>query len=192
MADRAKVTSVDAIESFRADLIVFLSKARPTLEEISSDVLRTRLWLQNDQRARWENELKQRARQLERAEAELFGSRLSKIQSPTAAQQMAVIRARRAVREAEAKLKVLKKWDRELENRSEPLLKQVDQLHGYLTSQMGKAVAHLAQVVSALEAYTDEPRPTPSSRRESAAPAASVAAQPASGSRDETGPERPK
>jgi len=154
MADRAQVTSVEAIESFRSSLILFLSKARPTLEEVSSDVLRTRLWLQNDQRARWENEFKLRSRALERAQAELFGSRLSKIQTASAAQQMAVIRARRAVREAEAKLRVLRKWDRELENRSEPLLKQVDNLHGFLSSQMPRAVAYLAQVVQTLEAYT--------------------------------------
>jgi hypothetical protein len=153
MADRAQVTSVEAIESFRSSLILFLSKARPTLEEVSSDVLRTRLWLQNDQRARWENEFKLRSRALERAQAELFGSRLSKIQTATAAQQMAVIRARRAVHEAEAKLRVLKKWDRELENRSEPLLKLVDNLHGFLASQMPRAVAYLAQVVRTLDAY---------------------------------------
>ena len=153
MADRAQVTSVDAIDSFRSSVILFVSKARPTLEEVASDVMRTRQWLQNDQRARWENELKQRSRALERAQAELFGSRLSKIQTATAAQQMAVIRARRAVQEAEAKLRVLRKWDRELENRSEPLLKQVDNLHGFLSSQMPKAVAYLAQVVQTLQAY---------------------------------------
>ena len=153
MADRAQVTSVEAIESFRSSLILFLSKARPTLEEVSSDVLRMRLWLQNDQRARWESELKQRSRALERAQAELFGSRLSKLQTATAAQQMEVIRARRSVREAETKLRALRKWDRELENRSEPLLKQVDNLHGFLAGQMPKAVAYLAQVVRTLEAY---------------------------------------
>ena len=40
MAERAQVTSVEAIESFRASLIVFLSKVRPTLEEVSDEVMR--------------------------------------------------------------------------------------------------------------------------------------------------------
>src|ERR1051326_5682638 len=48
MPERAQVTSVEAIEAFRASLILFLSKARPTLEEVSGDVLRTKLWLQHD------------------------------------------------------------------------------------------------------------------------------------------------
>src|SRR5213593_254717 len=112
---QAQVTSVDAIEAFRSSLIVFLSKARPTLEEISSDVLRTRSWLENDQRDHWTRELKRRLRELEQAQAELFSARLSRLQQPTAAQHMAAQRAQHAVREAEEKQRVLKKWQRELE-----------------------------------------------------------------------------
>ena len=63
MPEQAQVTSVDAIESFRSSLILFLSKARPTLEEISSDVLRTRLWLENDQRNYWDKEMRRRCRE---------------------------------------------------------------------------------------------------------------------------------
>ena len=37
MADRAQVTSVEAIEAFRSALIVYLSKARPALEEIAKN-----------------------------------------------------------------------------------------------------------------------------------------------------------
>ena len=153
MAEQAQVTSVEAIESFRASLILYLSKARPALEEVSGEVLRTRLWLQEDQRKFWEKELRVRSRKLERAQAELFSARLSKLQEVSSLQQMAVHRAQRAVRDAEAKLALLKKWDRELENRSEPLLKQVDQLHGFLTSDLGLAVAWLAQAVRSLQAY---------------------------------------
>ena len=155
MAERAQVTSVEAIEAFRADLLVFLSKARPTLEEVCNEVLRTRLWLQNDQRNHWTRELKLRRRGLEQAQAELFSARLSKLEQASAAQQMAVHRAQRALREAEEKQSLLKKWDRELENRSEPMLKQIEQLHGFLTSDMTKAVAHLTQVVRTLEAYAE-------------------------------------
>jgi hypothetical protein len=159
MAERAQVTSVEAIEAFRANLIVFLSKARPALEEISTDVLRTRLWLQHDQRRYWNNEFRIRSKKLERAQGELLSSRLSALDEPKSAQQMAVRKAQEAVREAEAKLAMLKKWDRDLENRSEPFVKQVNQLHDYLTTDMSRAVAYLAEVIKSLEAYTDVPRP---------------------------------
>jgi hypothetical protein len=159
MADRAQVTSFEAVESFRADLIVFLSRARAVLEEASDDVLRTRLWVQNDQRRLWEGETRVRYQKLEEARAELFNARLSQFQDSTLLQTMAVQRAERAAREAEAKLALLKKWDRELENRTDPLVKQVTQLHGFLTIDMGRAVAYLVQVVKSLEAYADVATP---------------------------------
>lgn len=155
MADRAQVTSVEAVEAFRADLIVFLSKARAVLEEASDEVLRTRSWVQNDQRRIWENEIRVRARKLEEARAELFSAKLSKFQQSTSLHLMAVQRAERASREAEDKMALLKKWDRELENRTDPLVKQITQFHSFLTTDMSRALAHLTQAVRALQAYAD-------------------------------------
>ena len=155
MADRAQVTSVEALEAFRARLILYLSKARPTLEEVDDEVQRTRSWLQNDRRNHWQNELRRRNRHLEEARQELFSARLSKLQEPTAAQQMAVTRAQRAVQEAEEKLQSLRKWGRDFENLTAPLVKQVDQLLFFVTADMQRAVTHLSQVITTLEAYTD-------------------------------------
>ena len=72
---------------------------------------------------------------------------------------MAVQRAERANREAEAKMAVLKKWDRDLENRTDPLVKQVTQFHSFLATDMTRAVAYLVQVVKSLEAYADVATP---------------------------------
>ena len=153
MAERAQVTSVEAVELFRSDLIIFLKKARSVLEEACDEVLRTRQWVQNDQRRFWEHEIKVRARKLEEARSELFRAQLSQFQDSTTLQQMAVHRADRAVRDAETKLAVLKKWDRELENRTDPLVKMLNQLHGFILTDMPQAVAYLGQVVKTLEAY---------------------------------------
>ena len=154
MAQQAQITSVDAIENFRAQLVVYLAKARAALDEVRDEVGRTRGWVQNDQGRFWENEARTRARQLERLRGELFNASLSPLAPATTLQQMAVQRAQRALEEAEAKLAVLRRWDRELENRTEPLAKQVDQLHGFLTTEMARAVAYLTQVVQTLDAYT--------------------------------------
>lgn len=153
MPERAKVTSVEAIESFRASLLVFLSKARPAVEEISTGVLRTRTWVENDQRTFWERQIRSLARQLDEARQELFSARMSKLQDATAAQEMAVHRLQRTLRIAEDKQRVTKKWGRELDNRAAPLLKEVEQLHTCLATDMPKAVAYLDQVLRALEAY---------------------------------------
>ena len=121
MADRAQVSSVEAIEAFRSALVIYLSKARPALEEISNEVLRSKQWLQNDQRRLWEGEMKMRAKKLERAKAELFSVSVSKFQQVSTAQQLIVHRAKQACEEAEKKLALLKKWDHELDSRAEPL-----------------------------------------------------------------------
>src|SRR3954469_19362157 len=156
MADQqAKVTSIDAIEQFRSSLIIFLTKARPTLEEIVAEVTRTKQWLQHEQLSHWEKQMKIRRRELETAQAELFSARLSTIQQASAAQQMAVQRAYRAIREAEEKLRVLKKWGRELENRSDPMVKEIEQMHGFLTTDMSRAVAYLNEIIKSLQAYSE-------------------------------------
>ena len=155
MADRAKVTSVEAIEAFRSALVIYLSKARPALEEMAGEVAYAKQWLQNDQRRKWEGEMKMRSKKLERAQAELFSVSMSKIQEASSAQQLLVRRAKQAVDEAQEKLAMLKKWDRELENRSAPLVKQVDQFQSFVTSEMPKAIAYLNNVIRSLEAYAE-------------------------------------
>lgn len=154
MAVQAQVTSVEAIESFRASLIVFLSKVRPTLEEVSDEVMRLQFWLQNDQRRHWESELRKRGLKLEEAKRERFNTALSHLQEATALQHMAVQRAEHAVRDAEEKLDTLKRWERGLEDRTAPMVKQLEEFQGFLTVEMGKAVTQLVQTIKALEAYT--------------------------------------
>ena len=161
MAERAQVTSLEAVESFRAGLIVFLKNARATLEEAQDEVLRTQSWVQDGQRRYWENEMRVRARKLEEARAELFRARLSQFNESTALQLMGVQRAERGIREAEAKLRIVKKWDRELENRTDPLLKQVSQLQGFLSADMARAVAYLEQMSRILAAYVSAAPPGP-------------------------------
>jgi len=150
MADKAQITSVEAIESFRAALIIFLGQARPVLEEVGNELSRT----QNDQRMFWDHELRSRSRRLEEARQELFNATLSHLQTGTTAMlQLAVQRSQRAVNEAETKLKFLKRWDQELENRAAPLMKQTEQLHGFLAIDLTRAVGYLDQALRALDAY---------------------------------------
>ena len=155
MADRAQVTSVEAIESFRSALIIFLSKARPALEEMAGEVLRAKHWLQHDQRRLWEGEMKARSKKLERAQAELFSVSMSKFQEVSSAQQLLMHKAKAACEEAEKKITLLRKWDKELDNRAEPLVKQVDHVQSFVTSELPRAIAYLSQVIQSLEAYAE-------------------------------------
>jgi hypothetical protein len=155
MADRAHVTSFEALEAFRAALIVYLTKARPALDNVSDDVLRTRLWLQNDQRTHWEGQVRRRAKALEQAQQALFSAGMANLREPSSAEQAALHRARRALTEAEDKLRRVKQWGREFENRVEPLAKQLEKLRTTLTNDMPKAVTYLAQTVKTLSEYAN-------------------------------------
>ena len=90
---QAQVTSVEAIELFRAKFIVFLAQARNVLEEASNEVVRMRPWLQDEKRMFWEQELRRRARKLEEAKQELFNATLSKFHETIALHRMAVQRS---------------------------------------------------------------------------------------------------
>jgi hypothetical protein len=160
MADKAHVSSLEAIEAFRSHLIVYVSKARPALEEVSADMLRVRSWLENDQRSKWENEIRKRQKAFEQATQELFSARLSKLSQSIAVQQLAAHRAKRALDEAMEKLRVIKRWAREFEGRVQPLVKQVEKLHTVFTKDMAEAVVHLGQVVKTLSAYAELAAPT--------------------------------
>jgi hypothetical protein len=159
MPERSKVTSVEALDSFRAAILVFLAKARPALDEACHDVVRTRLWLQTEQRTHWERQVRRRSLELEEVRQELFSARLSKLQDATAAQYLAFRRAQRALADTEAKLNLLKTWDREIENRAAPLVKQLDNLQSFLISEMPNAAAYLSEVVKILEAYAETSLP---------------------------------
>lgn len=160
MPEKAHVSSVEAIEAFRINLLLYLSKARPTLDEVSADVMRTRIWLEDEQRMHWENQVRRCRRELQEAQQALFSARLSSFRDESSAEQMAVHRTKRACDAAEEKLKIVKKWDRDFDGRVDPLVKQMEKLHTVLANDMVQALAYLAQVVKTLGDYAGIRTPT--------------------------------
>jgi hypothetical protein len=153
MPTRATVTSVEALVSFRTNLIVFLSKARPTLEEVSDSVIRTRVWLESDRRVFWENQLRRQNQKLQDAQQAVFSAELSSLREVSAAERMAVHKAKRAVEETEAKLQLVKRWTREFGSQVEPLAKRLEKLEAVLVDDLPEAIAYLGQAVKTLDAY---------------------------------------
>lgn len=186
MAEAAHVRSVEALESFRSSLIVYLSKARPALEEISAELTRTKVWLETEQRAKLEALLRRQQKGLEQAQAALFSARVSSLRQENTAELLAVQKARRAVEETEQKLRMVKKWSREFESHVDPLMRELTKLHNFLTTDMAQAVAYLAHAVKTLDAYAGlvapsaaGPATSPSpSQAAGQAPSAAASAQP--------------
>ncbi len=154
MADQAKITSVDVLETFRASLIVFLTKARRSMDEVRDAVRRTRQWLEHDQKQHWESQLRLRRRALDQATQEFFSARLSEFTEKTGRQRV-MRKAKAAVEEAEEKLRATKQWNQNFDATADPLTKRLESLRQFLDEDMPKAVTYLSQAQRTLEDYAE-------------------------------------
>ena len=162
MAERAKVTSLEAIEDFRARLIVYREKAGRVLDEVSDNVARTRIWLQGDRIEYWKNEIRRRGRELEQRQQELFSAQLSDLRDASYMQQAAVRQCREAIRNAETRLASVKQWERGYDQRVTTPARQVEKLRHIIGKDLGTAVHYLAEAVKTLSAYAElSPTGTP-------------------------------
>ena len=175
MAPQAKVTSLEALETLRSSLIVFKAKARRALEEAQAEGVQMRQWLQSDQRTRWEQEIRARAKKLEQAEQELMTARLSGHREALLARQAAVQKLQQAQAEAQAKLRAVKQWAIRYDNTADPVFRRLEELRHFLESDLPQATAFLANARKALEAYAEPGAPgrgssTPAAGTEPASP----------------------
>lgn len=162
MSDQARIASIDALEAFRSDLLRYIDKSRTALGDMTGEVRRMRSWLDTDRTNHWLREMKQRTKRLEQAEQELYSANLTNPQASNALQKMAVTRATRAVEEAEEKLRTIKKWRLQFDNRTGPLVRLLDPMHHQVTNSLPKAAHFLAEAVKSLQDYAQTgPRTSP-------------------------------
>jgi uncharacterized coiled-coil DUF342 family protein len=162
MATQAKVTSTAALDSFRSSLIMFRGKARKSVDEVSEEVRRTRMWLQHDQMTHWEGEFRRKTKALQQAEQELASARLgTQNESALMARQATVAKMRRSITEIEGKIRKLKGWIQNYDSRADPLAKRLDTLRQYLDTDLPKAIAYLANAQKILDDYSSGPGPVP-------------------------------
>jgi archaellum component FlaC len=178
MATHARLTSVDALEAFRASLIIFINKANSSLDQASDEVRRTRSWIQHDKRTYWENEVRRRTREFQQAEQELMSARMSKALDNLSTQQAAVHKAKRALEDAQDKMRKVKRWIRDYDGEVEPLSKGLNSLRGFLDHELPQALAYLSEVQRIMESYTEVQKPggAPASAGSGAAPVEAVPA----------------
>jgi hypothetical protein len=162
MAERAHLTSTDALERFRAALVKYQERAAAALHEMGDEVRRTRAWVQQDRLPHWKAELHRRTRHLEDAQQRLFSAELSAFRETAGEEKRQVTRWREAVHEAEEKLRLARKWDQNFDSTVEPLAKQVDRLRVMVEDELPRAIHALTVMIQALEEYQELP-PSPAS-----------------------------
>lgn len=159
MAEQAQITSFDALETFRTNLILFLHKAHARVDEVGDEIRRTRGWLQSDRRVHWEGEIRRRRRALDLAEQELLNARMSSLRENLTREMVAARQAKQALAEAEEKLQNVKLWIRNYESLIAPLQKKLESLRGVLDHDLPKAVSYLVQTQQNLAEYSESGAP---------------------------------
>jgi hypothetical protein len=159
MATEARVRSLSDLEAFRSSLIVYLTKARRGVEQVGEEVKRTRIWLTNEQRVFWTEQLRKRTRMLDQAKAELMTANYSNLRDNTTAQQQAVRKAKVAVEQAGQKLENVKRWSRDFDRLADPLVRKLDNMRHFLEHVMPEGVSQLGQLHRLLESYTETGSP---------------------------------
>ena len=159
MSNQARVSSIDALEAFRAELIHYIEKARVALEDMTGEARRTRTWLDVDRTQHWSGQMKKLTKLLHQAEEELYSANLTNPQASNTLQKMAVAKVRHKLDEAEAKMRVTKRWRQVYDNRTSPLLRQLEPMFFRVGQQLPKAVHSLGESIKILQAYAEASRP---------------------------------
>ncbi len=184
MSTQVRITSTDALDAFRASLIIFVTKAREAVDTSRDRVRRTRNWLQHEQRIHWEGEIRKRQRHLDQVVQELYSARLTQLTGAIAIREAVVRKAKSAVEEAQTKLRNVKKWNQNFDAAADSLVKKLDGFREYLDHEMPDAITFLYRAREILDAYTERNAPV----EKPAPPAAD--AQPGS-ARAEPAPDAP-
>jgi hypothetical protein len=159
MSNQVRVSSIDALEAFRSELIQYITKARVALEDMTSENRRTRDWLDHDRTNYWNAQIRRRTKLLEQAEQELYSANLTSPLASNALQKMAVTKAKRLVVEAEEKMRILNEWRKRFDRLSSPPLRQLDPLFGLLSQNLPQGVVSLGETIKALQAYAEQSPP---------------------------------
>ena len=162
MAGQAQITSVEAIEAFRAQLVVYLAPNAPGVEKKSARRSGAYAGMAGGrpEAILAPQEMRIRSRKLEDAKQELFTTSMSKLGS-SSFQQMAVQKAQREGahrgRKTHGHPKMGARAGEQIRAAGEA---DAEQLHGFLAVDMDKAVAYLDQALTALAARTKVCMPT--------------------------------
>jgi flavin-binding protein dodecin len=173
MAERASVESLDAIKMFRVALIKFAEAGSVALADAESEIARTLIWLENEARSHWENQIRKRHEIVERCKEAVRMKKLFK--DSTGRQQSAVDEekalaiAKRNLDEAEQKLANVRKYTRVLQKEMQMYKGGVARLQTDVASVLPQAALELGAMIEALEAYSSLQAESPEAA--SAAPA---------------------
>jgi len=157
MAEVARVHNLEALKKFKHALWKFQETANVALTDAESDVQRTNIWLETEQRTYWNGQLRKRHEAVEKAKEKVREKQLYKDATGmrhSAVDEMKVLKvAQAALVEAEQKVAAIKKFIPKMQKETQIYRGGVQRFASTIQTDLPVAVDKLDQMLATLEAY---------------------------------------
>lgn len=157
MAEGARVESIEALGRFRIAMIKFAETLDVALADAEGELTRTGVWLETEQLAYWQTQLRHRHEAVEKAREAVRMKKLFKDSSgrtPSAVEEEKALKvAQRRLEEAEQKLAATRKYIKVLQREFQLYKGGVQKLSTTLADAIPTGVATLGGFVDQLQRY---------------------------------------
>lgn len=156
MAKAAKIYSIEAVSIMNTVLQDFGEDMQTALDTLELEVRRAVIWVEDDRRSYWKQEVQRGYNKVGEARANLERAQMFKVGGRTPAaleEKRAFEMAKRRLRLAEEKLEIVKRWSVLLRQAVDEYHANLSQLKNWLQSDLPNALGALARMTEALESY---------------------------------------
>ncbi len=154
---QARVEDVDAIKQAKLALQKFQESANVALSEAESDLIRTMLWIDTEQSAFWQGQVRKRTALLSQAEERLRTKKVFKDSTgskpSTIDEEKAVKVAKQRLEDAHHKVAAVSKWKRLIEKVAHDYKGSVQRFATTVQSSLPNTIARLEVLTRQLEQY---------------------------------------
>jgi len=157
MSRFAKLTSIDAVAKLATALRSFGEEASAALDNLELEARRAIEWIQHDRKDYWAGQVRRGWDQVAEARADLERCmtfhRVADHRPSCRDEKLALEKAKRRLRTAEEKVQAVRHWSHVLGHEVTEYRGSVNQLAGWLESDLPRALAALERMTTALESY---------------------------------------
>jgi hypothetical protein len=158
MTQEARISSILVLKQLRASLGTFAEIAARALEEASTEIQRTRRWLEDDQHRFWQAQVQTCTEQFVRAklalkQREVFDRTLAGTPSSRIDERKALKKAEERLRVAQHKFSCVKVWSQRIDKEMSDYRGATQRLLSAAEVEIPNARARLDKMIESLEAY---------------------------------------
>lgn len=163
MGSAAKITSTDAVRAFKVALQEYEADLRDAITQLLLEMRRAVDWLEHDRARYWPQEVRNASDALVQARSELARAETSigaDDRRSDYEKRLAFEAAKRRLRNAEQKVRAVRKWRVELRQRADEFEGRLGRLTNFLDADMPRGIAALERMAAALDKYTEKAAPS--------------------------------